>query len=414
MSQITQSLEGQVAPSKLDFLWQKYRNFIFASLAAVAAGVAIVYAFEVAAQAREDARWSKFAEELGLAAGYAEDGSLASFLDQQGDRRGQMVGWYIASTRGELVSQLPEDLEALDTSELAAHAKAADSAVAPLYLFVLARRYAVAEEFDEALATLDSLEKDYPGHFLNQTTDYPPQWRRPVENDEDEVESAPGADEPELEDAVSGSWVARLREQVQTELAFHKSHNGFFECPEPDSDKIATINFGDGREVKVRFYAKAGKHVDRFVQLANDEKFWDGVRIHKIVRTPEGVAQGERGELYFGLAASKDDDRSQWVDAAKPSTDSIVEWEETGISNFPGVLAAEPATDGMSQVEKLVLTTEDMAATKDGSRVVFGKVIEGLDVVRDLVGEPFTDEQERIRGEGRPEINITVESLRVE
>ncbi len=157
--------------------------------------------------------------------------------------------------------------------------------------------------------------------------------------------------------------------------------------------KIALIKT-DAGDFKVELYgAAAPKTVDNFAKLAR-EGFYNGTTWHRVVA--DFVIQG-------GDPNSKDDDPSndgqggpgyQFEDEINPrsvglSDDAIKSLEAQGYKyNFdltsykmePGALAmanSGPATNGS---QFYVVTTQPQAHL-DGKHTVFGKVLEGMDVV---------------------------------
>ena len=79
------------------------------------------------------------------------------------------------------------------------------------------------------------------------------------------------------------------------------------------------------------------------------------------------------------------------------------------LSNFPGAVAARSA-DGKSEVDRLWICADDRA-DPDGSRQVFAYVVEGLETVRSICEVDFAQEDDELRGFGKPAENIAIESV---
>jgi cyclophilin family peptidyl-prolyl cis-trans isomerase len=79
------------------------------------------------------------------------------------------------------------------------------------------------------------------------------------------------------------------------------------------------------------------------------------------------------------------------------------------------MIAAKPETEGKSSGDRFYVNVNDGAAQSDGTRVIFGRVISGLDVVKQIVLDtPFSTENERRFGTGRPRDDIVIESVTIQ
>jgi cyclophilin family peptidyl-prolyl cis-trans isomerase len=407
-SPLPPGIEGQEAPSRLELLWYQYRNYVYAALGFGALAIAVSYWLEYSAQQARDERWTRVSEAVALDRGYAtSDESWSAFSANE-----QLRSYGIFQARASLVSKLPQQLESLDPQKIQAEIDQAPKSAKPLLMLAKARALTERGSWDEALATLDKLSSDYPNHFLNRETPYPIQFRPPVEKDEDDTKPAVGEDD--LEPAKAGSEVALLRARIEAERAFHAEHPGFYKPAEPTSEDVLTFRFAEYGDVKVRLFdQQAPEHCKLLRQLAADN-WWQGMRVHRLVRGPAQQPWVERGEFLIGLPSTRADDRTDWKVGEKPAEEHLLEWEETDLSHFPGTLAVVPAADGKSQVEQLVFVAVDAAAEKDGDRVIVGRVVEGLDIVQEIVDSPFSQESEANAGEGLPESNIALESVTIE
>lgn len=134
----------------------------------------------------------------------------------------------------------------------------------------------------------------------------------------------------------------------------------------------------EGRgNIFVRLYTKeAPKATNRIISLAKT-RFYDGQRFHKVVRSPRPfIAQ-------IGDPESRDgnlDDPAMGTHGAG----ARIPYEETGISHEEGVVAlAAPARDRDGGDCQFFFVL-DSSRFLDGKYTVFGRVVEGIDVMRTL------------------------------
>lgn len=419
-------LDGQIdSPNSLELLREKNKRFVIAIAALLVVALAINYVLRYLDRQATDAKWTNVASATGFESSYVD------LPASPGPNPNQVQSHLFRLKRG-LVTELDADLAEADAAELekALSEHAGDATTEPLLMWVAAARQIADEDFEGAKKRLMQLKGSYPEHFLCKTTASPPQWRKQVEKDEDEGKKPNPRERPEYEPAVSGSLVDRLIADIDAESAFRASHARFYDEVEPDSKETATIEFACednpdfSGKVKVRFYSKQSpKHVEAFLKLVREGEFFTNQRVHNISR--EGSRAREFGmdlamspsELKFGLAITKDnEDRSTWTNtSADVGEPNVVDWEGEGLSHFPGMLCAEPHKDGKSQVERLVLTGRDVAATQDGGRVIFGKVVDGLDFLQSMIDlAEFPQETDEQMGRGIPSDNIRVKSITVE
>lgn len=160
--------------------------------------------------------------------------------------------------------------------------------------------------------------------------------------------------------------------------------------------------------IKVRLYGSvAPKTVDNFVKLAN-QGFYDGTKFHRVIGT--FMIQG-------GDPLSRDDSKKESWGTGDPGykfNDEINPWslgvndqtikslqgqgytydnKLTSLGNLPGFMAmanSGPNTNG----SQFFIITESAQPQLDGKHTVFGKVIEGMDVVKKIAATK-TDSNDR-------------------
>ena len=96
--------------------------------------------------------------------------------------------------------------------------------------------------------------------------------------------------------------------------------------------------------------------------------------------------------------------------------DDRLDWEESPeLSHFPGTIAAEASLDGKSQIQRVVINGADVGASKDGSQVIFGRVVEGLDLIERIINEAeYRTEADNQNGRGIPSDDIKIGSITIE
>jgi len=161
--------------------------------------------------------------------------------------------------------------------------------------------------------------------------------------------------------------------------------------PPPESAPRVRLKTDLGEIVVALYLEQAPKHAENFLKLAR-EGFYDGTKFHRVV--PGFMIQG-------GDPNTKEGDPSTW---GQGGPGYKVERENNKLLHEAGVLAmAKQGNDVESSGSQFFLTS-DPAHHLDGRHVVFGKVIEGLDLVRQIACSP------RVAGSERPEAPVTIVS----
>lgn len=212
-----------------------------------------------------------------------------------------------------------------------------------LYYSAIALRE--AHRYDEARAALERLLAEYPNH--------------PVASQRFEL---PGR-------AAPITLAENLEQALAAQAEWERSHPELFDNPPPpENAPKVTLKTSEG-DITVALYTDlAPKHCENFLKLAK-EGFYDGTRFHRVIRG--FMIQG-------GDPESRNEDRSKWGQGGPGYT---IEREENGLRHFPGYLsAAKKPGETQSSGSQFFITT-GAAHHLDGQHVVFGKVVEGMDVV---------------------------------
>lgn len=426
---IPPGLEGQIQqPNVLELLWEQHKKKVYVVAAIVGLVVLGYYAKAYIDKTRRDALWSDFARSTAFDIGYTTKGSLYFLVEQAQDpvSKRNWLNTYLQAAPDDLISKLPDHVRRLDPQQLDAKiAEHAGTEIEPLLLWVAANRAVLDRRWADARGYLDRLETGFPTHFLCHKTPYPVQRRKDLA-EEDPIEQArkrkaKKADKhvPKLAEPVPGSQVSLLRAAIALEEKFRAENPRFYAPPAPDPSPTVVVTTTAG-EFKIRFYKdKAPKHVAHFLDLFRKDEgaFYVGQRIDKIQRKPLQPSPFQQVEppvqFHFGLPASKDDDTDKWT-TTEPSKTTL-EFEYNDLSHFPGMVAAEMESDGeKSSGERIWINANDCAAHFDGERVIFGRIVEGLDVVRSIcLDTPFRSEADERAGQGIPQTFITIEKVQV-
>lgn len=147
-------------------------------------------------------------------------------------------------------------------------------------------------------------------------------------------------------------------------------------APKPGETVMKVVIAGRGN-IFVHLYMKEAPKTTAHITDLVKSGFYDGQRFHKVVRTPRPfIAQ-------IGDPASKSgnlDDPSM----GSGSTGTKIPFEENGMSHDEGAVAlASPPKDRNGGDSQFFFVLES-SRFLDGKYTVFGKVVEGLEVMRTL------------------------------
>jgi cyclophilin family peptidyl-prolyl cis-trans isomerase len=219
---------------------------------------------------------------------------------------------------------------------------------APWALWIAATQASEAGDWDKAIQAIELLKLNYPNHQL--VTE-----KQPIG--------------PE---GTSISMVEELERRYQGQKTWRASHADMFANPEPPADSPKVRIKTDKGDIVVALYAKeAPKHVENFLKLCR-EGFYATTKFHRVVRS--FMIQG-------GDPNSKTEDRTTWGPGGPGYK---IDREENNLHHFAGVLGAwKTGGDTQSSGSQFYITTADRL-NLDGAYVVFGKILEGMDVVQTI------------------------------
>ena len=153
-------------------------------------------------------------------------------------------------------------------------------------------------------------------------------------------------------------------------------------------DEVAVIETNYGRIVIEFFPRSAPRHVDNFKALAQ-QGFYDGTRIHRIVkdknRQPIAVQGGDPNTISG--------DPSTWG-RGQPAQPTVKAEFSTNLKHERGILSAARRDDVNSANSQFFICVAPMPQF-DGNYSIFGKVIEGMNVVDSIARAPVFSNTER-------------------
>jgi len=152
-----------------------------------------------------------------------------------------------------------------------------------------------------------------------------------------------------------------------------------------EKNPIVTMTMEDGNVVKMELYPKvAPNSVENFISLIN-QGFYDGLIFHRVI--PGFMAQG--GD-------------PNGIGTGGPGYSIPGEFTENGFTNNlsheVGVLSMARATDPDSAGSQFfIVTDENSKESLDNKYASFGKVIEGMDEVMNIVNSPVEHSTEEFQ-----------------
>jgi cyclophilin family peptidyl-prolyl cis-trans isomerase len=167
------------------------------------------------------------------------------------------------------------------------------------------------------------------------------------------------------------SLIAHLAASVESEASWTKEHPYILENPPlPEGSPRVELTTDLGTIVLGLDMESAPGHAGNFITLVK-EGYYDGTRFHRI--QPGGFIQG-------GDPNSRDEDASTWGLGGPEKT---VAPEESGLIHAEGVLAAAKVSGAVNSSGSQFYLTASPQYQFDGNYVVYGRVLEGLDLVKD-------------------------------
>lgn len=235
---------------------------------------------------------------------------------------------------------------AKDLQDLAAQVKGTQAG--PWALLIGAQSAIEARDWARADALLGQLRSEYPDHQVTR-----------------EALTFEAGDHKE-------TLVDQLERRAKTLREWTESHPSLYQNAELPADAPRVRFNTDRGPIIVGLYTTlAPKHCENFLKLVK-EGFYAGTKFHSVI-----------GGMYVqgGDPNTKSDAIDSWGQGGPGYT---LDPEENDLHHFMGYLASAPDPKGGAiSGSQFYLTTED-AVTLGSNSVVFGKVLEGIDILRQM------------------------------
>ncbi|MEZ5977502.1 MAG: peptidylprolyl isomerase [Planctomycetota bacterium] len=207
---------------------------------------------------------------------------------------------------------------------------------------------------DEALSVLGQLEREHPTH--------------PVVADRVEM------------DGSLASPVAHLRARIEGMKKLETDHPDLFDNPPPAADAPRVRLSTTKGDIVVALYPEyAPKHVANFLELV-EKGTYDGTKFHRVI---DGFM------IQGGDPNSVSGDPSTW---GQGDVGYKIPRETSRLAHFEGYLAAAKMGQDTESSGCQFYITLGAAHHLDGQHTVYGKVVEGMDVVRAIGSAPSSAE----------------------
>jgi len=367
-----------------ELLWERHRGKFNLLVTLILGGILLYYGLRYFEQRAIDQTWSGFASAALLDEAYASS-----------DESLQMSGALETSLVGALAKADPAKMESFTREH--------GTVKVPYLKWILANKALSERKWDEAESIVTEVEQMYPTHHLCLESDYPVQARGQVRDDPAKAKANP-LKEPELKPAKRGALTRMFREQIQAGRIFAEPAHFAKPAIPADAPKYR-IKFGEmGDVVVVLLPGVAPLHCAKFQELVG-LNFWNDRNVDEVQRQTS-QNKFRPTQLHFGFD-TRSENASEW-DLTKPST-HLVE-EVTGLSHFPGALAARADSDGKSCVDRLWISVDDLAS-QDGHRQVFGYIESGLEIARKICETSLASTEEEQSGQGKPLPRVKIVSV---
>jgi peptidyl-prolyl cis-trans isomerase B (cyclophilin B) len=167
-----------------------------------------------------------------------------------------------------------------------------------------------------------------------------------------------------------------------------------------EGEEVAVLTTSMG-EIVVMFYPeKAPAHVEAFKNLARDD-FYDGTRFHRVL--PGFMIQG-------GDPLTKEMDQADMWGTGGPGYNLEAEFND--IAHRPGVLSAARSPDPDSAGSQFFIM-HGRKPELDGQYTAYGQVLEGMDVVHEIVNVETVPQPGNPTEKSRPVDPPTIDNIEI-
>lgn len=198
-------------------------------------------------------------------------------------------------------------------------------------------------------------------------------------------------------DGQAQTLYASMLGRVEAELEFHNANSRIYSNPPlPENSPIVEFDTSEGKIVVGLYQDLAPQHAQNMLKLVRSS-YYDGTLFHRI----------NKGDFIQGgdPNTKEDGDEATWGTGGPGWT---VPREESGLKHTTGALAAaKPGGASDSSGSQFYITAKPMHGF-DGNYVVYGTVIEGLDVV-----ERISNAETKEDNAERPVAPVKINAARV-
>lgn len=193
-----------------------------------------------------------------------------------------------------------------------------------------------------------------------------------------------------------------LAKNLQAQAEWEASHPNILNNPEPPADAPrATIRTAKGDIVVALYQDLAPEHVANFLAVAKEDGY-DGTKFYRAVNNATSSL------IEGGDPNTREEDQTAW---GRGGDDKTLEQEKNDLIHAPGYLAMARSSTGPASSGMRFYITFGRSHYMDGQTTIFGKVVEGLDVVKEIGTAPLKPADPQTRIFDRPDDPISIDDV---
>lgn len=204
---------------------------------------------------------------------------------------------------------------------------------------------------------------------------------------------------PDGSDITLGSTLAK---DLEAQAAWEAANPSILNNPEPAADAPrVTIKTAKGDIVVALYKDLAPEHVANFLSVAKEDGY-DGTKFHRALNNASAalIEGGDPNSLL--------EDQSAW---GRGGDDTTLEPEKNGLVHAPGYLAMARSSTGPASSSRRFYITFGRSHYMDGQSTIFGKIVEGMDVVEEIGTAPLKPFDPETRVGDRPDQPVTIDDV---
>lgn len=191
----------------------------------------------------------------------------------------------------------------------------------------------------------------------------------------------------------------QLASRIASQVAWEQENANILSNPEPPTDAPRVTIKTDRGDVVVALYSDlAPEHTANFIKLSKADSY-DGTKFHRVInRLSMQMIQGGDPNTVSGDAAT-------WGQGGPGYT---LDQEKNGLIHDAGYISmAKPGNDVKSSGSQFFLTFGRIH-NLDGVHTVFGKIVSGMDLVREIGSDTILPYDPQTRFQDRPETPVVI------